>query len=119
MRIISFAWTTPAVRAKVKTCTRREWDDAYAARFNAGNLLAGYDRNPRFHGQQITVVRLTCKPYKEPYCRVPATDWQAEGFAHLEQLGATVHGMTPGQFWQQWLDSPLEKTCFVVRFEYV
>lgn len=40
MRIISFAWTSPALLAGAKTVTRRDWDDSYARRFSAGELVA-------------------------------------------------------------------------------
>ena len=117
MRIISFAWTTPAIKVKVKTCTRRDWDDGYASRFNKGDLMAGYDRNPRFKGSQITTIRLTEKPYKERYCDAPLGDWYAEGFEYLESIGAKVHGFTPEQLWLQWMED--NTICWVVRFEYV
>lgn len=117
MMIISFAWTTPAIVALQKRCTRRDWNDDYAARFHAGSVLAGYDRNPRFKGKQICVVKLTQKPYRERYCDVPDSDWQAEGFEYLTSIGARVHGFTPRELWDQWKADPA--VCYVVRFEIV
>ena len=102
MRIISFSWTTPALVARRKTCTRRDWNDDYAKRFQAGELVAGYNRNQRYGGHQIAVVKLTQKPYKEPLCNVPDSDWEAEGFAYLTEIGARVNGMTPRQLWDIW-----------------
>jgi len=116
MRIISFAWTTPAVIKKIKTCTRREWDDNYASRFNAGDFLAGYDRNPRYEGSQITTIKLTEKPYKERYCDVPDSDWFTEGFEYLQSIGAKVRGFSPRQIWLEWKADTTQ--CYVVRFEY-
>ncbi len=117
MNIISFAWTTPAIQAKVKTCTRRDWTDDYARRFKSGQHLMGYDKNPRIGGKPFQEVVLTLAPYKERYCDVPSSDWEAEGFEYLDSIGAEVHGMTPGQLWQIWLsDTTL---VWVVRFDYV
>ena len=117
MRIISFAWTTPAIEAKRKTCTRRNWNDQYAERFKVGELLAGYNRSQRYGGHQIAVVKLIQKPYKEPLCNVPDTDWEAEGFAYLTEIGAKVNGMTPQELWDTW--KATEYPEWVVRFEII
>lgn len=117
MRIISFAWTTPAIRARRKTCTRRDWNDNYAQRFQKGEFIAAYDRSPRYGGHQIAVIRLTDKPYKEATCKAPPQDWEAEGFAYLSSIGAKVNGLTPVELWQRWLHS--DKKLWVVRFEIV
>jgi hypothetical protein len=116
MVIISFAWTTPAVKARVKTCTRRNWIDAYARRFKAGQHLMGYNKNPRIWGKPVQEIVLTMAPYKETYCQVPAADWVAEGFEYLEHIGATVHGMAPREIWSIWKSDTTP--CWVVRFEY-
>ena len=117
MKIISFAWTTPAIYAKRKTCTRRDWNDVYAGRFQAGEMVAGYNRSQRFGGRQIAVVHLTEKPYKEPLCNVSDSDWEAEGFAYLTEIGARVNGMTPLQLWEIWKHTPDPE--WVIRFEIV
>ncbi len=116
MRIISFAYTTPAVRAKVKFCTRRDWKDDYAKTFKAGQHLMGYDKTPRAGGKPFQEIVLTMAPYKEPYCQVPDSDWYAEGFAYLERIEANVHGMTPRAIWATWKQDPTE--IWVVRFDY-
>lgn len=119
MRNISFAWTTPAVLARRKTVTRREWNDDYGERFQSGDLVAAYDRNPRFKGKQIGVIRLTSKPRRTTL--IPAEDWEGEGFAYLESIGAKVNGMTPRQLWDDWMSDPpgFERSFWVVRFEIV
>ena len=117
MRIISFAWTTPALVAGHKTCTRRDWNDEYAAKFQAGDLLAGWDKSPRFKGHQVAVIRLTVKPYKEPTKMAPESDWEAEGFAYLSSIGAKVNGMTPEELWQIWHSQ--DSSLWVVRFELI
>ena len=117
MKIISFAWTTPAVKARMKTCTRRDWADAYAARFHAGDLLQAYDKNPRNGGKPFGIVRLTRDPYQERCCDVPMDDWDNEGFGYLTGIGATVDGLKPIELWEQWkLDTSL---IWVIRFEIV
>lgn len=96
MRILSFAYTTPPLVAGAKTVTRREWDDEYAAQFRAGQLVAAYDRSPRFRGRQVAVIRLTAAPTYEPNAAMPDSDYAAEGFewlhAHPEALPKTLWG---------------------------
>lgn len=118
MRIISFAWTTPAITADPcrKTCTRREWDDGYARKFLAGDLIAAWDRSPRFGGKHVATIRLTVKPYLEPAADIPDDDWQAEGFDFLTEIGAKLDGHSPRVHWDAWKADPL-LALWVVRFE--
>lgn len=96
MRIISFAYTSPALLAGAKTVTRREWNDDYAGRFRSGECVAAYDRSPRAHGRQIAVIRLTQAPTFEPMATMPYSDYEAEGFAwllaHPEAWPKTIFG---------------------------
>src|SRR3990167_4842405 len=117
MMTISFAWTTPALLAGVKTVTRREWNAEYAARFTAGQLVAAYDRQPRYRGQQVATIRLTQALYLQSTADAPESDWEAEGFAYLESVGAKVDGMRPKVLWRAWHVFPRE--MWVVRFELV
>ena len=73
----------------------------------------------RFGGKQLTLIQITMAPYKEPYCQVPDSDWEAEGFAYLESIGARVNSLSPRELWERWKATPLDSTCYVVRFEYV
>jgi hypothetical protein len=84
-RIISFAWTTPALRARRKTCTRRDWTVAYAERFHAGDEVLAYDRNPRQGGKTIAHLRLTADPVYESVAFAPDSDYEAEGFAYFAE----------------------------------
>ena len=59
MKRIVFAWMTPALVAGRKTCTCRDWDGDYAQRFRVGDVIAAYDRSPRYRGTQIATLRLT------------------------------------------------------------
>jgi hypothetical protein len=43
---ISFAWTTPALVADRKRCTRRDWSADYAARFREGFRALGIEMDP-------------------------------------------------------------------------
>lgn len=118
MRAISFAWTTPALVAGRKTVTRRDWSDRYAASFRAGEFVAAWNRQPRFRGaRQVAVIRLTAAPAKESTVRIPTDDWEGEGFAYLEEIGARVDGLTPRALWTAWRVQPRE--MWVVRFEVV
>jgi len=117
MRIISFAWTTPALIALAKTCTRRDWDDDYARTWHKGDFAQSWDHLPRAHGRQVGVVELTNHPVKEWTNLIPSTDWEAEGFQYLTDYGCTLHGMTPQQVWDDWHTNP--RKLWVIRFKLV
>jgi len=115
LRIISFAWTTPALIALEKTVTRREWDDDYAKRFRRGDYVQAYDRSPRYKGKQVATIQLTRDPYKEwsNLC----SDWHEEGFEYLSKIGAKLNGRTPRDVFEDWKINPV--MLWVVRFEVV
>ena len=117
MRIISFAWTTPALLAGRKTCIRREWDDKYAQGFHEGDLVAAYDKSPRYGGKRVATIRLRDNPYQQSTMKVPFSDWEKEGFAYLAEIGAKVNGKTPHEVWDHWLTH--NQMVWVVRFELV
>lgn len=117
MNIISFAWTTPAVKARRKSVTRREWDRDYVRRFKAGQFVQGWDKSPRAGGKQFGVLCLLRDPYLESTDEMPASDWECEGFAYLESIGATVKGVTPREVWDAWKLQPVY--LYVIRFEIV
>lgn len=117
MKTINFAWTTPALLAGAKTCTRRDWDDDYARRFRKGEMVAAYDRQARYKGQQIATIRLIATPTKESTGSAPQEDYEAEGFIWLMQRGFKVAGLTPRALWFVWHSQP--RDMWVVRFELV
>lgn len=82
--IISFAWTTDALLAGKKRCTRRMWDDKYfqkwVSAYRAGNIQHdAYNKTPRAGGKKVATIRLTCEPYKERLGDMPASDVIEEG----------------------------------------
>lgn len=79
MKIISFAWTVPPLLEGKKTVTRRFWNNEYARRFKKGDLVAAYNKSPRFGGKQIATIKLTCNPYKEFLSRMTDEEEKAEG----------------------------------------
>lgn len=117
MRIISFAWTTPALLAGEKTCTRRDWSDDYAKSFHEGNLVAAYDRSPRVGGKQVATIQLTRDPFKQFTASIADSDWYAEGFEYLTKIGVRVNGLTPKELWQRWRTHP--QLLWVVRFQMI
>ncbi|MBA7547420.1 hypothetical protein ES705_39842 [subsurface metagenome] len=117
MRIISFAWTTPAVMALRKTCTRRDWADRYALSWHAGDYAAAYNQLPRVGGKQFGIVRLTKRPYKELTSKMPADDYENEGFKWMAEQNLLIQGKTPLDFCHAWINAGEE--LWVVRFEII
>jgi len=127
VRSIAFVWTSCALLAGRKTVTRREWDPEYAAGFKAGDLVAAYDRQPRYGGKQIATIRLTADPVYEPMAAMPDSDYEGEGHAfyheHPEFLPKTIRGarVDSGDFdfihFRAWRSR--EYSMWVVRFELV
>jgi len=120
-KIISFAYTTPALLAGRKTCTRRDWDAAYAARFHRGDLVRAYDRSPRFGGRHVADIVLTADPVLEPIAQMPASDYEAEGFAYLHEHAEALSRATVQRFgtfawedFERWRQSGVQ--MWVVRF---
>ena len=118
MRIVSFAWTTPALLARRKTCTRSKWLGRFAERFQAGELVQAWDKQPRFKGKRVGIIRLTEKPYLESTADAPDSDWEAEGCAYLESIGAKVGKLPPRQLWRIWRELKPQE-LWIVRFEVV
>lgn len=118
--IVTFEWTTPALLAGAKTCTRREWNPKHAAKFHAGQLIDAWNtspRNVRAKPHKVATIRLTRDPYIEWTGDAPPHDYSAEGFEWLEKYGFRVDGMTPMALWMQWRSDPFY--LYVVRFEVV
>lgn len=118
-RHISFAWTTPALLAREKSVTRRDWKPQYAKRWREGDPATAYDRSPRYGGKPVGLIRLTHAPYLASTTAVPRSDWWAEGFDYLSRLDPVplVDGLTPRELWESWHAEP--RALYVVRFEIV
>lgn len=89
--ILSFAWTTDAFLLGDKTVTRRDYDDAYLARYQraaeTGQPQDAYDRTPRSGGKKIgEIVILSAR--REPIQRMrddrayAEQEWLKEGGHH-------------------------------------
>jgi hypothetical protein len=115
MKIISFAWTTPALLAGSKCVTRREWDKKYAESFEAGEYVQAFDKSPRAGGKCVAIIELTQKPYLQGTDELVPDDWQNEGFAHLESIGAKCGESTARKIWDEWKLNP--QILYVVRFK--
>lgn len=82
--ILSFAWTTPAILARVKTVTRRDYSDEQMAKFKHGDLADAYDKLPRARGNKIGAIRIV-SVHREPIAMMRAnrayaeSEWKKEG----------------------------------------
>lgn len=115
MRIISFAWTTEALVVGRKVCTRRDWQQAYARSFKAGEMVAAYERSPRIRGKEVGTIRLTAAP--EFTAALPDEDFEREGFGWMQERHQLVDGVEPRVMWQLWQHH--SEPQWVVRFELV
>ncbi len=114
MKEISFNWTLPAFLAGHKSVTRRDWKDDYARTFKKGEVVAAYNKQRRFGGKKIGLIRLSQNPYKESTADIPAEDWYNEGMPVLEGEGVLLDGLMPSDFWLRWLTEP--EDLWVIRF---
>jgi hypothetical protein len=117
MKIISFAWTTPALLARQKSVTRRQWKPEYACRFKSGDICLAYDKQPRYGGKPIAKIRLICDPYEENSRDIPWEDYIGEGFVFLTEKKVLVDGLAPSEVWKAWKLFP--RMQWVIRFEIV
>ena len=83
--ILSFAWTTDALLAGNKTCTRRVWSErtarAWVNAYKSDRLIhTAWDKCSCVKGaKQIADIRLTQLPYQERLGDMPQSDLDAEG----------------------------------------
>lgn len=117
MNIISFAWTTPAVVARRKTRTRREWSENYARKFKAGSICQGYDKGPRVGGKPIHLIRIMRDPWIQNTSELTECDFESEGFQYMAEQGFKIKGQDLYAFFDQWIDAAID--LYVVDFSYV
>jgi len=122
MKIISFAYTTPALLARQKTVTRREWKHSYATSFGQHDRLLAYDRSPRSGGRQVGIIQLTERPYLEHISKMPDDDYYAEGFDYLDKADKAGYFLQNGKYHniREYFDIQrryADVTLWVVRFE--
>ena len=117
MKSISFAWTTVAVRARAKKCTRRNWTPEYARRFFEGQKVLGITRNYRFGGTPFAIVQLTADPCSERTGKMTEQDYEDEGLLWMERQGLLIRGIEPRLFFDNWKEE--NEQVFVVRFNIV
>ena len=121
MLIISYGWTSAAFKAGRKTVTRRDWKPTHAAKFKKGTLAAAWDKDPRYGGQKIGIVRILEDVEYEAMADMPDSDYEAEGFAYLNDHPELVPDSMPidisPEGFEAWRQSGGAKA--VVRFEEV
>lgn len=118
MRIISFAWTTPALLAGVKCVTRRDWQDRYALSFEKGERCQAWDKSPRTgQGKRVGTIELTASPVKESTRNIPGEDWVNEGFEYLAATGTYEESERAERIWTDWRGAP--RCLWVIRFRLV
>ena len=121
MLIISFGWIAPAILARRKTKTRRDWKPSHRAKFRAGRIVAAYDKDPRYGGKKIGEIRLTSDARLEAMSCMPDEDYEAEGFAYLNDHPDLVPKSMPidvsPEGFNAWRESGESMT--VVEFEIV
>ncbi len=117
MKIISYAWTVPALIARRKVKTRRLWKEKYAKSFHAGDMVQAYDKNPRNGGKRVGIVRLTKDPYQQSTEAMTMQDYEDEGLMYFEEQKLRIQDMTPMDFFLQWKKQA--ELVWVVEFELI
>ena len=119
MLIVSFAWTTPAVRARRKTRTRRSWSPSYAEKFRENSICQAYDKGPRVGGVWIDYIRLVRAPWIQNTRELNQDDYELEGFAYMDEWGflCPPEGILGRDFLERW--KAAAEDVYVVDFEYV
>ncbi len=123
MKIISFSWTSPALLARAKEVTRRNWKPRHAESFKEGELVQAWDKSPRFKGKKIGIIRLTCAPYLQTTFWMPGEDYEGEGFKYLDEhpelIGPAAKraGFVPPliEAFKRWQHA--DEILYVIRFE--
>jgi len=96
--------------------TRRQWAVSHAQKFRANQVVDFWNKNPRNGGQKMGSIILAKGPYRENTSKlVFPQDYEAEGFAFMEERGQEIQGMPPLIFFQQWKVKKL--LLFVVEFK--
>jgi hypothetical protein len=129
VKSISFAWTTDALLAGRKTSTLRQWKDTYAQQFKAGELVTAYDKQARFGGRPVAIIRLTHAPTKGDINQILDDVYEAEGFAWYDEQSAQGSlvgqklraelGVAKDQTIREWLAGGALWGDWVIRFELV
>jgi hypothetical protein len=119
---VSLAWTWPAFVAGEKTCTRRGWVDSYALRFKHGSEHTVSDKDFRWGGEKIGVIRLIADPVKQSTMEMPRKDYRREGFAFLNDHRYLIPKSSPFALvddmyteFQDWRER--DEFLWTVRFE--
>lgn len=133
MKVISFAWTTPALVAGHKTVTRRDWQHDYARRFVAGERVQAFNRSPRHGGAAVAIIEIVSCIY-ESEGEMPDADYAGEGFeylaAHPDLLPKTGQFSDPERVSREWFDeyrswtqdvssNAFQPMSYVIRFRVV
>jgi len=116
MKIISFAWTTPSLLARRKTRTRRNWNDKYASRFKVGDLIQAYDKQPRFKGKRIAIIKIIGIK-KQNLSEMTSEDFEKEGFKYFEEKGLKIWDREPSDAFNDWAEEDYK--VWVIDFEII
>lgn len=107
---IAFAWTMPALLARAKTVTRRDWKDATVKRFPAGQWVWAIDSTYRQNKRAL--IEIAGTPEKQLTAFLPESEWVAEGFEWIReqarQGGAEKASLAARalRIWDGWTDAP-------------
>jgi hypothetical protein len=116
MMIISFSWTSDAFKAGRKSKTRRQWTIEYAKRFKVGDICKAYNKQPRFGGKQIGLLKIISKTY-EIISDMPDSDFETEGFAYMQEQGLKIWNQEPEDAFWNWQHPTEDEWYWVIEFE--
>lgn len=126
MKSISFGHTWPALVARAKSVTRRQWKAAQAKTFHAGDQVLALDKDRRAGGQPIAELRLVDDVRSERLIDMPDSDYAAEGFSWFHAHEQAIPMSALGQPWAKdecslgaylvWRHTRPAQRVYVVRF---
>lgn len=114
MMIISFSWTSNSFKAGQKSVTRRTWTPDYAKRFKVGDICKAYDKQPRFGGRQIGLLKIKSLAF-EDIKTMPDEDYFFEGFQFMMSQGLKIWDKSPREAFDEWRNDG--GWYWVLRFE--
>lgn len=95
---VSFGHTWPALIAKAKDVTRRDWKERTAKWFQPGRQFVCLDKDIRYGGVEVARATVT-RCYKQSLADMPEDHYEREGMAWFEDHPLLLPESAHGSVW--------------------